>query len=102
MDSHSTQANSGNINDFIHMPTHEFLEGKLRKQIEQEEDLSRGQGDAAADTQEVAASPPQLIVEVDPQLLQAGERCLELGFLGLVLLLFAILWSCTSKTIYLQ
>jgi hypothetical protein len=58
------------------MPTIEFLEGRVRKQIELDEDPSRGQGDTAAEilTQEVVASPPQLAVEVDPQLLQSGEQ----------------------------
>ncbi len=67
------QANSGNINNFIHVPTHEFLEGRVRKAVEQHEDASRDQDEVEQDPQEAALPPPQLAVEVDPQLIQAGE-----------------------------
>jgi hypothetical protein len=69
------QANSGNLNNFIHLPTHEFLEGRIRKAHEQDEGACSSQDDAAPETQEIPAAPPQSIVEVDPQLVQAGERC---------------------------
>ena len=69
------QANSGNLNNFIHVPTHEFLEGRIRKAHEPEEAPSDNQDQVAFETQEVAAAPPQLAVELDPQLVQAGELC---------------------------
>ncbi len=68
------QANSGNLNNFIHVPTHEFLEGRVRKAVEQHEDASNDKDEVEQDAQEAALPPPQLAVELDPQLIQAGEH----------------------------
>jgi hypothetical protein len=73
--SRSTQANSGNLNNFIHLPTQEFLEGRVRKAVEQNDDPSHAQDETAIENQEAATPPPQLTVEIDPQLVQAGEHC---------------------------
>jgi hypothetical protein len=67
------QANSGNLNDFIHGPTREFLEGRLRKTVEQHEDPSHNRDEEASEAQEILVPPPQLAIEVDPLLVQAGE-----------------------------
>ena len=71
------QANSGNLNNFIHVPTHEFLEGRVRKAAADanHDDASHNRDEAAFQAEEVPAPPPQLAVEVDPQLVQAGEQC---------------------------
>ncbi len=69
----SIQANSGNLNNFIHLPTLEFLEGRTRKTYERDEGAPSNQDQAVPDTQELLALPPPLPVEVDPQLVQTGE-----------------------------
>lgn len=74
--SHSIQANSGNLNTFIHLPTREFLEGRIRKAHDNDEGPSSNQDQVAIETQETPAAPPQFTVEVDPQLVQAGEGCI--------------------------
>ncbi len=45
----------------------------MRKAVEQHEDASRDKDEVEPDAQEAALPPPQLAVEVDPQLIQAGE-----------------------------
>jgi hypothetical protein len=69
------QANSGNLNNFIHAPTHEFLEGRVRKAAADapHDDASHNRDEVEVRAEEVPAPPPQLAVEVDPQLVQAGK-----------------------------
>jgi hypothetical protein len=76
--SHAAQANSGNLNDFIHVPTHEFIEGRVRKEFQHHEDplhVSNNEEvtNVTTETNGIVSHPPTITSEVDPQLVQAGK-----------------------------